>query len=447
VQDTTNQRNVAEKWKSEGYTMSKAPRILHILTFFLMLSLGTVIFPHQGLAGGDKNDLPIAARVILAKASRLMNNKAYNQAIAMLTTFQAETPSKIAKDEPDSKGRQHAEIYYALGTCYLMQSEYQQAAKTLDRAVQQDPQHLSAWLNLAKACYELHTYAKAAECFTRAYDLSTEKNPEYLYYTAVAFLLAQQYEPSIAAFERLFTDHPEKIQPTWQENLVHALLSAGHARRALPHIRQLAEQYHGEKQIQWQEILLQQYMQLDMHKEALAYTLALTEQTPTEAKWWKALASIHLQSGKYQPALTAMVIDSYLEPLSKQETKLVADLYLQLGIPNKAAGLYQDILAEKNTPQLLERLILSLRQLGQTEQALVVLEKFAPGNKVPELLMQKADLFYELGKYRAAAELYRQTAKKDSRQKNRALQMAKYAMMQASYIDDSWNGQKQVITF
>lgn len=427
--------------------MSKAPGILHILTCFLILSLGIVISPHQGLAGGDKNDLPVAARVILAKAGRLMNSKAYNQAIAMLTTFQADIPSKIAKNEPDSKGRQHAEIYYALGTCYLMQNDYHQAAKTLDRAVQRDPQHLSAWLNLAKACYELHAYAKAAECFARAYDLSTEKNSEYLYYTAVAFLLAQQYEPSIAAFERLFADHPEKIQPTWQENLVHALLSAGHARRALPHIRQLAEQYRGEKQIQWQEILLQQYMQLDMRKEALAYTLALTEQAPTEAKWWKALASIHLQSGKYQPALTAMVIDSYLEPLSDQEAKLVADLYLQLGIPNKAANLYQVILAEKNSPQLVERLILALRQLGQAEQALVVLEKFAPGSKVPELLMQKADLFYELGRYQAAAELYRQTAKKGSRQKDRALQMARYAMLQASYIDDSRHRQKQAMAF
>lgn len=412
--------------------MSKAPGILHILTCFLMLSLGTVVFPHQGLAGEGKNDLPIAARVVLAKVSRLMNSKAYDQAIAMLTSFQADTSATTVTDGSDSKGCRHADIYYALGTCYLVQNKYQQAAKALDQAVQQDPHHLAAWLNLAKASHELHEYTRAAECFARAYDLGPDKNQEYLYYSAVAYLLAQQYEPSIAAFERLLADHPGKIQPVWQENLVHALLSAGHGRRALPYIRQLAEQYRGAKQIQWQEILLQQYMQLGMRKDALAYSLALTEQAPTQPKWWKALASIHLQSGKYQPALTAMLIDSYLEPLSDQEAKLVADLYLQLGIPDKAAGMYQLILSEKNTPQLLERLILALRQLGQTEQALAVLEEFAPAGKVPELLMQKADLLYELGRYQAAAELYRQTAEKGSRQKDRALQMAKYAMLQAS---------------
>jgi tetratricopeptide (TPR) repeat protein len=447
TQDTMNQRNVAEKLQSEGDTMSKVSEILHILICFLILGLGTVIFPNQGLAGGEKRDLSIGERIVLAKAGRLMNSKAYDQAITLLTKFQAQNPSPTTLDESDSKGYQHAEIYYALGTCYLMQNDYRQAVETLELAVQQDPQHLSALLNLAKSYYELNDYTKAGKCFARAYDISPEKKPEYLYYSAVAFLLAKQYEPSITAFERLFSDHPKKIQLSWQENLVHALLSAGHGRRALSHIKQLAKQHRGEKKIQWQEILLQQYMQLGMQKEALAYTRALTEQAPTEAKWWKALASIYLQSGKYKPALTAMVLDSYLEPLSEQEAKLVADLYLQLGIPGKAAGMYQTLLSEKNSSHVIERLILSLRQLGQTEQALAVLEKFAPASKAPKLLMQKANLLYELGKYQAAAAVYRQTAEKDSQQKDRALQMAKYAMLQANYMDRNRHQQKQAMAF
>ena len=427
--------------------MSKASKILHILACFLILGLITIIFPQQGLAGGEKKYLTIKARIVLAKASRLMNSKDYDQAITMLIKFQATDAASTTTDIPDCKDHQRAEIYYALGTCYLMQNNYRSAARTLDLSAQHDPQHLSAWLNLAKSYYELNEYPRAAKCFAKVYDLSPEKKPEYIYYSAVAFLLAQQYEPSIAAFEQLFTDHPKKIQPTWQENLVHALLSSGHARRALPHIQQLAEQYRGEKQIQWQEILLQQYMEHGMRKQALAYALALTEQAPTQAKWWKALASIYLQSGKYQPALSAMVINSYLEPLSDQEAKLVADLYLQLGIPDKAAGLYKALLSEKHTPRLVERLILALRQLGQPEQALAILEKFAPASKIPELLMQKADVLYELGKYQAAAVLYRQTAEKGSRQKDRALQMEKYAMLQASYADDNRHQPEQAMAF
>jgi tetratricopeptide (TPR) repeat protein len=427
--------------------MSKAPGIMPILAYILMLGLGTIVFPQHGLAEVEKRDLSFRARIVLAKASKLMESKDYDQAIAILREFQAADAAPTAIDASDCHDYQCAEIYYAIGTCYLMQNDYRQAAKTLDLAVQHNPQHFSAWLNLAKSYYELNKYPRAAECFAKVYDLSPEKKPEYIYYSAVAFLLAQQYEPSIAAFERLLADHLKKIEPAWRENLVHALLSANQPRRALPHIQTLAEQYCGKKQIQWQEILLQQYMELGMRKKALAYALALTEQAPTQAKWWKALASIYLQNGKYQPALTAMVIDSYLEPLSAQEAKLVADLYLQLGIPDKAAGHYKALLSEKNTPRLVERLILSLRQLGKPEEALAVLDKFAPTSKVPELLMQKADVLYELGKYQAAAELYRQTAEKGSRQKDRALQMAKYAMLQASYAETNRHKPEQVMAF
>jgi len=433
--------------------MSKAPGFYSFLTSFILFNLALAFFPFPGRAEANSSRLPFSVRVVLAKADRLMNNKNYDKAITLLTSFQTETAAESAKiprtatNKPEDKDRRHVEIYYALGTCYLMQNDYRQAANILGQAVKHDASHLFSWLNLAKASYELRDYSQAADCFANAYDLSPDHNPEYLHYSAVAYLLAQQYQPSIAAFERLFAKHPEKIQPAWRENLVHALLSTGKTRRALPHIRQLAEQYRDEKQIQWQEILLQQYMQLDMRKEALAYADALAKQAPTEPKWWKALASIHLQSGKYQPALAAMLIDSFLEPLSEQESKLVADLYLQVGIPAKAADLYQVILQAKNTPQLLERLILALRRQGQTKEALAVLEKFDPTGKVENLLMQKADLLYELGKYRMAAEVYQKTAEKDSRQKNRALKMAQYAMLQASYTNNSRQQPKQTITF
>jgi hypothetical protein len=51
---------------------------------------------------------------------------------------------------------------------------------------------------------------------------------------------------------------------------VHVLLAAGENRRVLAHIKELTETYREAKQMQWQEILLQQYLLLQMENEALS---------------------------------------------------------------------------------------------------------------------------------------------------------------------------------
>ena len=410
------------------------------------IALVAIFAPDRGMAADEaKNDIPNAARMILAKVGKLMNDKEYAKATALLVDFQSQAGKA---GEADDKGCLHAEVHAALGTCYLLDNKFQQAVRALELALQKDPRHLSARLNLAKVAYELHDYQKAAECFTKAYEVAPEKNPEHLYFAAVAHLLAKQNDRSIALFERLLAAHRDKFRPEWRENLVHALLAAGDNRRALPHIRELAETYHDAKQVQWQEILLQQYLQLEMEKEALALVDSLTSRMPTEPKWWRALVHLHLQHNRYQPALTALLVTGYLEQLSEQELRLTADLYLQLGVPRKAAPLYETILKEKNNPQLLANLLLALQQLGQSEQALALLEKFAPATMTPELSMQKADLLYGLCKYKDAAQLYRKTADSGAgKQRDRALQMAEYARLQAGNEQGGANHRRPTATF
>jgi len=407
----------------------------------LIISFGSQPSP----AEEAKIDLPNAAKIILAKAGKLMNDKEYQKAAALLADFQAQSGKT---EEAEGKGCLHAEVHAALGTCYLLDNKFQQATRAFELALQKDPRLLAARLNLAKAAYELHDYRKAAECFTKAYETAPEKNPEHLYFAAVASLLAKEYGASIAAFERLLSSHRDTFRPEWRENLVHALIAAGENRRALPHIKELAETSGDSKRMQWQEILLQHYLNLDMENEALTLVDQLTARTPTEPKWWRALVHLHLQHNRYQPALTALLITGWLEPLSEQEVRLCADLFLQLGVPRMAAPLYENLLKDKNNPQLLTNLLIALQQSGQAEQALAILEKFAPGTLSPELAMQKADLLYGLGKYKDAAQLYRKTADTGAgKQRDRALQMAEYARVQAASENGGTNRRGQTATF
>lgn len=408
------------------------------LIFYLLLFGGWFCIPTVTQAVSKNVQLPVKTRITLAKAGRLVNKGELHKAITLLTTFQVESGCRSTgegRKQEKMANCGHSEVSSLLGYCYLMEKMYEEAATALDLAVELDDTNSSAWLNLARTHYELHDYEKAAGAFKRTYDLYPEKNAELLYYGAVALLLDDKYQRSINLFEKILSDHPGQMQPEWRENLVHTLLRSNQPLRAIPHIKILTSAYEGEKRVQWQEILLHQFMQLEMVNEALEYGLALATDNPGECRWWKALATIYLQKGEYREALSALVIDGYLEPLDDKENKLVADLYLQLGVPGEAAPRYEQILTSNNDPRLLERLLFSLRQLGKTDEALTLMDKFAPQTKDPALLMQKADLLYERGSYKEAAKIYTKTAQKKGRQKKRALQMAEYAMLQASHMN------------
>jgi tetratricopeptide (TPR) repeat protein len=431
-----------------GHRIPITDHLYRVLAFLLFIAVVANVCPYsRAQAASNRNIMPPAVRAVLTKVSSLISQKAYDRAIETLDAFKSRRGSVPVPGEPDPKGYHHPEIYFALGTCHLLKNDYQPAVQAFEQALKQDPTHISAWLNLAKAANELNDYSRAAHCFAQAYENAPNKNPEHLYYSAVAYLMAQRSNPSIAAFEKLLKKHPDKIQQAWRENFIRALLSADFARRALPHIRLLADHYTGQKQVQWQEILLHQYMQLDMQEQARTYALFLTRQAPIRAKWWKALAHVYLQDGNYKPALTALTIYSHLESLTDQETNLLADLHLQLGIPVKAAPLYEAVLQKKTDARLLHNLMLALQQLGRPEQALKALQLSAPNTKDPNLLMLKADLLYNLERYEEAVQAYRQTAATNTKQKGRAWLMAGYAALQANDVDAGRNAFKQAATF
>ena len=191
-------------------------------------------------------------------------------------------------------------------------------------------------------------------------------------------------------------------------------------------------------------------MQLDMHEEAYRYVLFLTREAPICAKWWKALTHVHLQAGRYEPALTSLTIYGFLVPLSDSETKLLADLNLQLGIPVKAVGLYETVLVARFDEKLLYNLMVALRELGQPEKALDLCDRLAPDCKKTDLLMLKADLLYGLERYAKAEKTYVQAAHAEiekTRQSGRAWLMAGYAALQSNDQEAGHRAFKKAATF
>lgn len=405
-----------------------------MVALFASLVLGMV----SGIESASASEpVPPPARLVLARAGRLMEDERYPEAVEALTAFAARGGSMPASGRPDPRGYHHPLIDFALGNAHLMQEALPQAENAYRRALARDPGLADAWANLAGVYYRRKQYAEAGKCFLQSYETAAEKPPERLFYSAAAFLNAGRNKQSIGLLERLLADHPADGRPAWKETLVHALLAADQAQRALPYIRQRVQTSEGEQKIRWQEILLQQYLQLEMQQEALALVRALTREQPTEVRWWKALAHVHLTDSRYEDALAALVIYSWLGEPTEEEQRLLADLHLQVGIPVKAAPMYAALLQRSPDKRLLQNLVAAYRRLGRPEAGLQQLDQFAGPVSDAEMLMLRGDLLYALGRYDEAAAVYRQAARSNDRQAGRAWLMAGYAAWQNDDLSKS----------
>ncbi|MFH2093754.1 MAG: tetratricopeptide repeat protein [Pseudomonadota bacterium] len=201
----------------------------------------------------------------------------------------------------------------------------------------------TAWINQAITQYEKDDFANAAISFEKGYDLSGTKNPDHLYYASVCHVQANAPQKALTVFNKLIKAHPDRITLSFKETLVNIMFSLERYQDALPWLEQLAQESGQDKQKNWQEMLLYQYFSLGMDDKALAYANFLTKTDMLEPKWWKALCQIHLNNQDYEKGLTTLIIYGYLTPITKEERKLTADLYLTLGVSAKAEQMYEQI--------------------------------------------------------------------------------------------------------
>ena len=375
------------------------------------------------------NRLPLRVQMVLVKVAPLLEKQQYSQAIKLLDTF------KNKADGPTDPVYNHAEIHFVLGNCYLLMEQLQQARASFLLAVAKNPKHVGAWQNLAKTEYELEHYNQASKAFFKTYLLTEKTKAKYLYFSAIALLIDGQYLASLKHFETLLATHPQAVTLQWKENLIYALIQAKKPEKALPYMIELCHGFTGKKQQKWQEILLQHYMALDMREEALNLAQTLTRQAPTVSLWWKGLTHIQLQYEQYKKALAAMTIYSFLTPLTSEEEKLLGDLYMQQGIPLKAAVYFEHYAHNKPSRQTILQLIRAYRSLGRNELALQKLNGFIQDHQDPKLEMERGEILYAMDRYSEAATTFERTAKGKGKHSAKAFLMAGYSYWQLGEYD------------
>ncbi len=375
------------------------------------------------------NRLPLRVQIVLLKVAPLFEKQQYSQVIEILDAF------KNKADGSADPIHNHAEIHFVLGNCYLLMGHLQQARASYLRVVAKNPRHVGAWQNLAKTEYEMEHYSQASEAFFKTYLLTNKTKAKYLYYSAVTLLVDGQYLASLKHFETLLTTHPQAVTLQWKENLIYALIQAKKPKKALPYMVELCHGFTGKKQQKWQEILLQHYMALDMREEALNLAQTLTRQAPTVALWWKGLTHIQLQYEQYKKALAAMTVYSFLTPLTGEEEKLFGDLYMQQGIPLKAAIYFEHYAHKKPNRQAILQLVRAYRYLGRNELALQKLNSFMQDHQDPKLEMERGEILYSMDRYSEAATTFERIEKGKGKHSAKAFLMAGYSYWQLGAYD------------
>ncbi len=78
------------------------PRWIQCIVFMVFFVRLVLLNPDRSFADQCKRDIPNAARAILVKAGKLMNDKDYAKAIAFLVDFQAQATAGVT-EETDRK--------------------------------------------------------------------------------------------------------------------------------------------------------------------------------------------------------------------------------------------------------------------------------------------------------------------------------------------------------
>lgn len=98
------------------------------------------------------------------------------------------------------------------------------------------------------------------------------------------------------------------------------------------------ERYHRKDEIQPLSLKLGSQLQLKQWKAAIPTLEQLIALEPQKANWWRQLVSLKLRVGQNKQALDTLALAKLQGvPLSEQDQRLLAQLYAQRGIPERAA--------------------------------------------------------------------------------------------------------------
>ena len=151
-------------------------------------------------------------------------------------------------------------------------------------------------------------------------------------------LTEQQYTQSLPHYYQLVAQVPEtqKEDELWLR-IAQAHYQINEWKQVIPAVDEYRRFQHQEE-IQPLSLKLGAQLQLKHWKEAIPTLEKLIKLQPEKVSWWRQLASLQIQVDDYRSALSTLALAKQQRvALSQQDRRLLAQLYAQRGIPERAA--------------------------------------------------------------------------------------------------------------
>lgn len=154
-----------------------------------------------------------------------------------------------------------------------------------------------------------------------------------------------------------------------------AFISAKRQQKALPILADLCSGKAGPPEDKWVKLLVQTAMAVKQPKIALRIVERLLARPDPDAYLFRLASVLYLEKTNYRKAAQNLEAYSLVATLSRQERKLLADLYVNLGIPCRAASNYEALVAVKPCARQWERIAACWFEACDYDKALKVGQK------------------------------------------------------------------------
>lgn len=276
----------------------------------------------------------------------------------------------------------------------------EEALAEYEKVVALEPRYDAGWLGLGETAYGLGQFQRAAEALQKGYDVSTDKRPDVLYYSAAARLLA------------------------------------GDAAGAIPTLEALASGQHGEAKFEWHRGLVSACLQADEPERGRTAVDRMLEKFGNNPDAWYLAFQFSASVSDYHQAAVSLTVVGYLRPLTRQEQLQLGDLYAAIEAPAAAAGYYSAATQDTASAGEIERVASAYLASYQSEEALEVLENGIRGEPTFRLWSLLGDLHVMENRYDQAEKAFAECVRLSPTEARPHLMLG-YCMLELNRPDDA----------
>jgi tetratricopeptide (TPR) repeat protein len=294
----------------------------------------------------------------------------------------------------------------------ISKKSYQQAEtklKALLTDVKQGSYEQAIVLRSLSSVYALkEQYKKAAEALSRCLNLKVlpgSQEQQGIQNLGQLYMATEQYAKAIKTLEPWLAENPKKIDGQINVLIANAYAQLKHYRKALPYIKKaIASAKKPEES--WYQLNLALYYELDNYSSAATLLKQLVRRYPDKKTYWSQLSSVYQQLKQYKKAVSIKRL-AYKNDFITTEKELLelANLYLYIGSPYKAAKLLQDEIAKKrikSSSTNWETLANAWTMAKEFDAAVNALEKASKLNDKGSLYQQLGQIHVEQEKWQQA---------------------------------------------